>query len=844
MTDTEFPATQFVRVSVNVPHLRGLFDYHVPPPLSGQVEVGSLVAVPFGEQKVQGIVVEGTDTPQVEDTRPVSSLIDPHPVLTPQQVQLAQWLAERQLAPLPLCLAAMLPPGLSKLADTLFQVAREPRVDESLTTLQQRLLASLAEHGPLRGRQIDRRIPRQQWRTAMRGLIQHGLVASAPILPEPTVRPKTIKTVRLAVPPAVAMEQWNDLGRGDAGLRRQQVMEFLIQEAWEVDTAWVYAHAPGANINDLRRLAAMGLIRLGENEIWRDPLDDLHYELNIPPGLTLEQQAVWDVVHTAIRDHTPRAPLPIIIQGVTGSGKTEVYLRAAQAVLAQGRSALVLTPEISLTPQTVRRFAGRFPGQVGLVHSRLSGGERYDTWRRARTGDLRIIVGARSALFTPIQQPGLIVVDEFDDQSYYQRDSLFSFNAVQAAIQYARLCGAVILLGSATPDITLRFQAEHAGWPVLRMPNRILAHRETVNAHLRQIGARQQIEGTAQTTEHGLPPVTVVDMREELKAGNPGIFSRALQRQLSAVLEQQQQAILYINRRGTATYVFCRECGYVLQCPDCEKPLVYHTGENGLRCHTCAYQRQMPKTCPQCGSRRIRQYGTGTEKVEQQVHDLFPHARIVRFDHESTRQKDAHNILLSHFANHRADILIGTQMLSKGLDLPLVTLVGVVLADVGLNLPDYRASERVFQLLTQVSGRAGRSPLGGRVLLQTFNPDHYVLRHAAGQDVDGFYQSEIDFRRQMSYPPFTRLLRLETRDTSAVQAEQRAKLLEHDLRQWLNTGGYRETRLIGPVPCFFRKIGGYYRWQIVLSGPRPSEVIRPHLPLDGWLLEVDPPTLL
>lgn len=845
------PELSFVRVAVNLPQSAGVFDYHIPDAFIGSVKIGSLVVVPFGEQKVQGIVLELPESPAVPETREVIALLDKEQVLTPPQIQLAEWLAYQHLTPLPICLTAMLPPGLSKLADTAFNLEHLPLPDEPLSLMQQRILDHLSTRGELRGRQIDQHIPRREWRRPMQNLIQKGYVSSRPILPAPTIHPKTVKTVRLLASPEVLQAAQPVLGRGAAGERRQMIIDFLAHEAWEVDVAWVYAHAPGANLADLRHLAELELVRLGENEVWRDPLDDLHYELSFAPPLSAQQQSVWEPIHAQLTQPDESLPKkPIILQGVTGSGKTEIYLRAVEDALKQKKTVLVLTPEISLTPQTVRRFAGRFPGKVGLVHSRLSAGERYDTWRRARNGNLPIIVGARSALFTPLPSLGLIIVDEFDDQSYYQRDPRFSYHAVQAALKLAELTNATILLGSATPDISLRYRAEQRGWQILHMPQRIVAHRETINAHLREIGAVKQINilahqgGQETTTVNHLPPVHVIDMREELKQGNSTIFSQALQEGLQQVLDRQEQAILYLNRRGSATYVFCRECGWVVKCADCDKPLVFHQGSHDLRCHTCSYHRNMPARCPQCGSKRIRQYGSGTEKVEQYVREMFPQARVLRYDHESTREKNAHEIIFSHFANHRADILIGTQMLSKGLDLPLVTLVGVVLADVGLQLPDFRANERVFQLLTQVAGRAGRSPLGGQVFLQTFDPEHYVIRHAAKHDVDGFYRAEMQYRLQMEYPPFTRLLRLETRDQNLNIVETRAYEMLALLQDWLAEGGHVATRIIGPVPCYFEKTSGFYRWQIILRGPDPAAVIRAHLPLHHWMIEVDPPSLL
>nr|MDQ3007556.1 primosomal protein N' [Chloroflexota bacterium] len=365
-----------------------------------------------------------------------------------------------------------------------------------------------------------------------------------------------------------------------------------------------------------------------------------------------------------------RSIKPFLLDGVTGSGKTELYIRAAQETLRRGKQVIILVPEIALTPQTVRRFLSRFPGQVGLVHSKLSDGERYDTWRRARAGLLKVIIGARSALFVPLPNLGLIVADECHDSSYYQSDPPF-YHAINASQMYARLAGSVCILGSATPSVSQRYQADVS--PLL----------SGEGSGVR--GRMKRLELSHRISEAGLPPVHVIDMRDELKAGQRGIFSRLLASELESTLERAEQAIMFLNRRGTATYIFCRDCGYVLRCPNCDMPLTFHVEDKEhLLCHQCGYERGKPKTCPVCASKQIREYGLGSEKVEAEVNALFPKARTLRWDWDTTRQKDSHEIILTHFAAHRADVLVGTQMLAKGLDLPLVTLVGIALADVGL----------------------------------------------------------------------------------------------------------------------------------------------------------------
>lgn len=841
--------TIYVEVAINIPQGSGLFHYHLPEALCGQVVPGSLVVVPFGSRQAQGIVLRLLDAPEVPTTRPVESLLDPLPVVTPAQIELARWMAEATLAPLAVCFNPMLPPGMSQQSDTLYHL--NPGVDfTKLEGSQLRLARLLQQRGDLRGRQIDAAMPRQGWRTAAHALARRGWLASRPVLLPPGVRPKTIRTVQLACSPAQASERMETVGRaGSAALeRRQAILRFLIKEPLPVDVAWVYA-VTGGNLQDLQKLEQEGLVTLGESETWRDPLERVSTTLAEPPTLTQAQREAWERVQAGLQAASAgqQAPPPYLLHGITGSGKTEIYMRAAEEALRMGKQVIILVPEIALTPQTVRRFLARFPGQVGLIHSRLSTGERYDTWRRARAGSLPLIVGPRSALFAPLPNLGLIVLDECHDPAYRQEDMQPNYDAVEAAITYARLTNSVLILGSATPDVDLYYRAQQERWELLRLPVRILAHRKTVEDQLAQMAGQQTNpglpNGEGDSTALNLPPVKVVDMRLELKAGNRRIFSRALQEALQEVLEARQQAILFLNRRGTATYVFCRQCGYSLKCPRCDLPLTYHIDQGGLVCHTCNYRRQTPKTCPQCNSNQIRHYGTGTEKVESEVQELFPGVRTLRWDTETTRQKGAHDLLLQAFLNRQADVLIGTQMLAKGLDLPLVTLVGVVLADVGLQLPDYNAGERTFQLLTQVSGRAGRSPLGGRVILQTFQPDHYTIHAAARHDYAGFYRQEMQYRKRLRYPPFTRLVRLETRSASAEKAEAVAQAMARQVAGWIAEGEHRGTEIIGPVPCFFSRQNTLYRWQIVLRGPNPVDVLRGR-PLGDWRVEVNPSSLL
>jgi primosomal protein N' (replication factor Y) (superfamily II helicase) len=808
----------YARVAVNVPSITGVFDYHLPDEIAGQIGAGCLVSVSFGKQTVQGVVLELTASPSVADTKPIISLLDPLPVLTAAQIELAKQLSISTLNPLAAMLHLMLPVGLSQQADVLYAL-RENQAPGRESVVQRRLVDLLTERGPLRGRQIDRHFKNVDWRKIAGYLARSGVLTARSVLPPATVRPKFVRTAQLAVSPEVAEAALPSLGKTAATLqRRQAALHSLVQEPADVNVSWVYA-ASGCNLADLQELAARELILLRETEIWRDPLGKIESQIESHQAVTLtsDQAAALEPILAAFRSTTPGTPF--LLQGVTGSGKTEIYLRAASEVIQRGRQAIILVPEIAITHQTVRRFLARFPGQVGLIHSRLSAGERYDTWRRARLGLLKVVIGPRSALFAPLPNVGLIVADECHDSSYYQSEPPF-YHAINAARQYARLCGAVCILGSATPSIVQRYQASSGESRCLELPRRIM--------------------------NPEMPPVTIVDMREELKSGHREVFSRALIASLEAVLGRQQQAILFLNRRGTATYVFCRDCGLVLKCPQCDSPLTFHSAiEQGeaLQCHRCGYQRGFPKTCPSCRGEQIRAYGLGSEKVEAEVRRLFPEARTLRWDWETTREKDAHEIILSHFASHRADVLVGTQMLAKGLDLPLVTLVGIVLADVGLNLPDPFTAERAFDVLTQVAGRAGRSALGGRVILQTFQPEHYAIQAAAGHDYAAFYTRELDERRRLGYPPFSHLVRLEYRHFEAAKAEAEARLLAERLEVEIKAERKIETSLVGPVPCFFSRLAGLHRWQVILRGPAPISLLAGKK-LEGWRVEVDPVSLL
>ncbi len=832
----------FVEVAVNLPPVRGTFHYHIPPELEGVVRSGHLITATFGRRKVQGVVVAISETSPVEDTRPIEHLVDPEPVLTPAQLELARWMHLETKASLIECITLMIPPGLSQQADSIYQLISTETDGRSPT--EQRLIELLSRRGSLRGRQIERAMSRLNWRRSADKLIRQGILSRTSVLDPPQVHPHQVRFARLATPPGLARERVKEIGRSSsqASTRRNEIIELLIKESEPIEVTWIYAET-GANLSDLRKLEEEGLVLLSEAEVWRDPLEQMDFIPSQPPLLTSDQASVWEKIKNQIHDLPENSAKPFLLHGVTGSGKTEIYLRALAETLSLGRSAIILVPEISLTPQTVRRFVARFPGQVGLIHSQLSRGERYDTWRRCRSGSLKVVVGPRSALFTPMPDIGLIVLDESHDESYKEEGQSPRYHARQAAITYSKILHATCILGSATPDVTTMYLSENGQIECLSLPQRILGHHARIQGQATRLGIKttyKPIEADADFID--LPKVRVVDMRQELKAGNRSIFSRPLQKALKETLLAGHQAILFLNRRGMSTYIFCRDCGEALKCPRCETPLTYHQENERLLCHHCGYERGIPKNCPHCGSIRIKYFGAGTQSIEAAVQELYPDARSIRWDWDTTRSKGSHDIILANFASHRADVLIGTQMIAKGLDLPLVTLVGIVSADTGLNLPDYRASERTFQILTQVAGRAGRGLLGGQVILQTYQPDHYAIQAASHHDYPSFYHQELRYRLQLGYPPFRRLARLLYKHQSPDKAERETHWMAEQIRAQI-TSLEEQADLIGPVPCFFMKIRGEYRWHILIRSLDPGQLVPGEIP-EGWFVDIDPVSLL
>jgi len=650
--------------------------------------------------------------------------------------------------------------------------------------------------------------------------------------------------------------------------RQHRVLDYLLSRPageW-LWVSWLYAET-ACTLDDLRALEGHGLIELAEREVWRDSLAEQSFVLEAPPCLTPDQERVWGAIEPhlskarrpsstqpAQRPLLRKHPTIFLLHGVTGSGKTEIYLRAVETILRQGRQAIVLVPEISLTPQTVRRFATRFSDSLGVIHSGLSDGERYDTWRRVRAGQIRLVIGPRSALFAPMDDIGLIVLDEEHAASYKESDRMPPYHARHVALHIAAAQNAVVILGSATPDLGTYYSARETDTiHLLELPQRILKHRHHVEAQKTQYGFSQvkyqpMGPGYQDVYAAGLPPVRIVDMRHELRAGNRSIFSRVLHKEMKSALANGEQIILFLNRRGASTFVMCRDCGTVVRCPRCDVPLTFHLKGERLNCHHCNYQQAVPDACPLCQSHRIKHFGVGTQRVERAVHQLLPAARVLRWDRDTTTEKGSHLALLERLRDHQADVLIGTQMIAKGLDLPLVTLVGVISADTALRLPDFRAAERTFQLLAQVAGRAGRGPRGGQVIIQTYTPEHYAIQSAARHDYAAFYAQERAFRHQMDYPPFSRLARLVRSDSNLARCRKEAQDLANLLRTSIERHRLGTLSTIGPAPCFLSRLRGRWRWQIIVRAPRKGDdlnVLLRHLAIPpGWRLDIDPLDML
>ena len=797
-------------VQVDVAGLPQPLTYALPPTLT--LAVGDAVVVPFGAQTTVGFVVGLKDDCPPEmaaKIKPVTAKIENAPGFDAELLALAQWVTEQTLCDLRDALRLIVPEVMSSQIKTTLTLAGdwEERLAGSRAAAQKDLASALAAlGGSAEPGKLAKALGQAKPGPALLELRKKGVVTEERSVKRPPARRKMVRLLRLALESDIAAEEAARLERSGAA-RQARLLRALVAAEEEGRAAKRPASglAVGASAGAAAKaLADKGLARYTEVPSRRDPFQFFGFVAGDAPPLTDAQASVAAEIgrHLSARDGRT-----LLLHGVTGSGKTEVYLDAVARTLAGGRNALILLPEIGLTAQVLDLFKARFGAdEVAVLHSALSLGERHDEWRRIQTGEARVAVGARSAVFAPVPHLGLIVLDEEHDGSFKQ-DTNPRYHARDAARFRAAQTGATVLLGSATPSLESFYRARTGEYGLLTLAERI--------------------------SSRPLPPVAVVDLRDEMKPPptpkkrEPGqerpeppprsVFGADLSAALGCCLERREQAILFLNRRGFASFLLCRDCGFTFHCPNCDVSLTYHHAGRYLQCHHCDFQRRVPETCPKCGGLRLRPFGLGTEKVEDAVRQQFPAARTLRMDRDTMTRKGAHAETLRAFKRGEADMLIGTQMVAKGLDFPNVTLVGVVSADTALNVPDFRAPERAFQLLTQVAGRAGRGKVPGTVIVQTFSPEHESIQFAARHDYLGFYESAVAQRQELGYPPFSHMANLVFTDESEDEARKHAYRLANVLRASL--GPASDVRLLGPVACPLSRLRGRYRWHLAVRAP-------------------------
>ncbi|MFD3258629.1 primosomal protein N' [Paenibacillus lentus] len=787
------------------------FDYLIPESMSGWIEVGSRVGVPFGRRTVQGFVVSLHEELEMESSRmkPIDELLDLLPPLPPDLVKLAAWMSHKYACSMISALQAMIPSALKGKAERYIHVADEHQEEEGETTeagvlfdsgallgqAEREIIAYVNQSGSVTMAHLSARYPGRI--EVIKGLLGQGVLFESQAIKD-RVRKKTIKTVAAAVSGEAAKQALASFG-GKAR-RQQEVLQFLLEVGVPLSMQEVLSTLR-VTAGTVKSLADKGYAKIEDVEVFRDPYQDRRFKPTKPLERTPEQENVYRHLAGALDAHRHGVYL---LHGVTGSGKTEVYLQTIERCISHGRQAIVLVPEISLTPQMVERFKGRFGSKVAVMHSRLSTGERYDEWRKIREGRVQVAIGARSAVFAPFADLGLIVMDEEHETSYKQEETP-KYHARDVAVERARQHGAAVILGSATPSLesyhAARSQSNDEFAPIILEMNQ------------RPSGSR-------------LPGVQIIDMREELREGNRSMFSRALHQGIARRIERGEQTVLFLNRRGYSTFVMCRTCGYVAGCPECDISLTYHQKSNNLRCHYCGYATPAPSVCPECQSEHIRYFGTGTQRVEGELSKLFPGIRVIRMDVDTTSEKGSHERLLQAFREKKGDVLLGTQMVAKGLDFPDVTLVGVIAADTALNFPDFRSAEKTFQLLTQVAGRAGRHQLPGEVYIQTYMPEHYSIIHSSRHDYHSFVREELQHRRTLHYPPYSRLILVTLSHEQLPVLLRMAENFASELRgkaQRLGWYGDLDRRtpealdILGPVASPLPRIKNRYRFQCMVK---------------------------
>ena len=821
--------------------------YEVPPNLRGRIGTGQLIWAPLRQKLTLGVIVATHDTPPSFTARPIHAPVEPEFRLSPPQLALAEWMAERYCCSFFEAALPLLPPGASRRSVVHLAATGAPPPLGGLSPKARRLLALLEERGELSLVAVQEALG-SSLATVVQTLERLGLIERIARVVHAIPQAREERWVlllpagngpeeaaTLVGPRAPKQAAVLDLLRRQARLTTDQGPTGTNRQSSTPDPAGTRNRQSAIPLGDVYRLTGAnrtimrGLEEKGLVEVFGAPgrhepssLRPRHYEA--PPALTPEQSRIWEPLSAAI---TAGSFAPFLLHGVTGSGKTEIYLRAAAATIRAGRQVLILVPEIALTSQIVARFANRFPGKVAILHSALRDAERYAQWELVRTGERPIVIGPRSALFAPVPDPGLIVIDEEHETSYKQSSPDPRYDARAVAEELAHLSDAVLLLGSATPDIGTRWRAESGQIGLLELRGRV-----------------GPVMGGGGAVPLDLPAVMAVDMRQELRSGHTGIFSRALITLLRDTFAASEQSILFLNRRGMATFIQCRSCGATFSCPRCDIPLVYHADREHLVCHRCNGREPRPRQCPTCGSAEISYFGVGTQRVEKEVRALLPKARVLRWDQDAITAKVDAASLLAKVQAHEVDVVVGTQMVAKGLDLPLVTTIGVINADTLLNLPDFRAGERTFQLLTQVAGRAGRRGPGGRVIVQSYTPEHYAIQASLQHDYTDFYREELDFRRRHRYPPFGRLARFVYRHADEAICAREGDHLARLAALAAQHVGITDLDIMGPTPCFAAKMRDLYQWQVIIRSGELDAIMRVLRVPPMWTIDVDPVSML
>ena len=830
----------FAQVAVDGAGLQArTFTYSVPDEMP--VRPGHLVWVPFGPRTVQGIVFGLTNVSEIEEPRDIERVAYEDPLISERQIKVAIWMSTYYRVGLFMAASQMLPPGFASRLRTWVSVDAKRVADtadaDDLGSRDDRALRMVEDVGEMRRPSLARRLGRGGGVVVDR-LIRRKLLVTRSEWEHQRQKPRYVRVLALGMEAEVverAAEEM-DSSSGTRGIERASLLRRVIDSPG-IETQADLAREFGRSRVDWAKKA--GLLRVDEIQVQRDPLREHQFQTTMPLDPTAAQAGAIGAITSALRTTRKKSgpPRKFLLYGVTGSGKTEVYLRATEKCLELGRSVLILVPEIALTPQTLARFASRFPGKVALLHSGLQPGERFDQWWRIAKGDFPIVLGSRSAVFAPIKDIGLIVIDEEHEWTYKQHDPAPRYHARAVAERFCAEHGTVMVVGSATPDIETFRRAERAEIELLRLPAR-------VGIEDGSMGTLTGFSGPARTSA-GQAGVRIVDMREELRAGNAGLFSRTLLAGIGESLDAGGRVILFLNRRGTAAYVQCRRCGSVRTCRRCDTSLTMHQsdmpdGIDSLVCHYCGYRVRPSVKCRACNAEDMRPMGSGTQAVVAEVERRFPDVGVLRWDRDVARTARAHGEVLDKFLKGESRVLVGTQMVAKGLDIPEVTLVGVISADTGLSIPDFRAGERAFQILTQVAGRVGRGPDGGSAIIQTFQPEHYAVQAAAVQDFEAFYEVEIGLRAEHADPPFTRLIRLGHSHYDPSAALEEAKRMAAALSDERIASGDTGTEVIGPSPSYPFRMRGVTRWHIVLKGAQPESLLdRVQLGRD-WTVDVDP----